>query len=89
MKKLLETLKKIKEWVAIDGLLHFLVCYVIIVSLTPLIGWWALLVTILAALGKEAWDYFIQKDNNKEQVVHDLICDGVGLVLAYCTMLVW
>ena len=89
MKKLIESLKKIKEWVAIDGLLHFLVCYAIIVSLTPLIGWWALLLAILVALCKEAWDYFVEKDNNKEQVIHDLICDGVGIIIAYCTILVW
>ena len=89
MKKLFESLKKIKEWVATDGLLHFLVCYALIVALTPIWGWWTLLVTILVALGKEAWDYFVQKDNNKEQVVHDLICDGVGIVAAYLTILVW
>ena len=89
MKKLFETLKKIKEWVATDGLLHFLVCYALMVALTPIIGWWALLVTILAALCKEDYDYFVEKDNNKEQVVHDLICDGVGIVMAYLTILVW
>ena len=89
MKKLLESLKKIKEWVATDGLLHFLVCYALIVALTPIWGWWTLLVTILVALGKEAWDFFVEKDNNKEQVVHDLICDGIGIVLAFCTILVW
>ena len=89
MKKLFETLKKIKEWVATDGLLHFLVCYALMVALTPIAGWWALPVTILAALGKEGYDYFIQKDNNKQQVIHDLICDGAGVLCAYLTMLLW
>ena len=89
MKKLFETLKKIKEWVATDGLLHFLVCYALMVALTPIIGWWALLVTIFAALGKEGYDYFVEKDNNKEQVIHDLMCDCAGIILAYCTILVW
>ena len=89
MKKLFESLKKIKEWVATDGLLHFLVCYALMVALTPIIGWWALLVTILSALGKEGYDYFVEKDNNKEQVIHDLICDVVGMGCALVVVLVW
>ena len=89
MKKLLESIKKIKEWVATDGLLHFLVCYAMVLSLTPIIGFYALIPTIIAALGKEGYDYHIRKSNNREQVVHDLICDAAGIVAAYATMLVW
>lgn len=85
----MERIKKIIKWIATDGLLHFLVCYALMVALTPITGWWALLVTALAALSKEAWDYFVEKDNNKEQVIHDLICDGAGIVAAYITMLIW
>ena len=85
----MERIKNIIKWIATDGLLHFLVCYALILSLTPLIGFYALIPTIIAALGKEGYDFHIQKDNNREQVVHDLICDGAGIVAAYATMLVW
>lgn len=89
MKKLLESIKKIKEWVATDGLLHFLMCYAMVLSLTPIIGFYALIPTIIAALGKEGYDYHVKKSNTREQVIHDLICDLAGIVAAYITMLVW
>lgn len=85
----MEKIKNIIKWIAADGLLHFLVCYALILSLTPIIGFYALIPTIIAALGKEGYDYHIRKSNNREQVVHDLICDGAGIVAAYATMLVW
>lgn len=89
MKKLFESIKKIKEWVATDGLLHFLVCYAMILALTPIIGFYALIPTTIVAAAKEGYDFFIQKDNDKPQVIHDLICDGAGIILAYLTMLLW
>ena len=85
----MEKLKNIIKWIGTDGLLHFLVCYAMVLSLTPIIGFYALIPTIIAALGKEGYDYHIRKSNNKEQVVHDLICDAAGIVAAYATMLVW
>ena len=72
-----------------DGLLHFLVCYTIMLTLAPFIGWWALIPVIVAALAKEAYDLFIQKDNDKDAVIHDLICDAVGLMLASVVMAVY
>jgi hypothetical protein len=82
-----ELINKITKWVGTDGLLHFLVCYAMMLTLTPCIGlWWAMLATIIVAFSKEAWDYFKEKDNNKEQVLHDLICNGVGIVTA---IIVW
>ena len=85
----MERIKNIIKWIAADGLLHFLVCYAMMLALSPIVGWWALLVALVSALAKEAWDYFVEKDNNKEQVIHDLICDAVGIVAAYITLLVW
>lgn len=89
MKKQIEILKKIKEWIGTDGLLHFLICYAMVIALSPIIGWWAILPTTIIAAAKEGYDFFIQKDNNKPQVIHDLICDGAGIVLACLTMLLW
>lgn len=87
---MLSKLKSIIKWVGTDGLLHFLVCYAIMLTLTPIIGvWWTLLTTAIIALSKEAWDYFYQKDNNKEQVIHDLILDACGILFALITMLIW
>ena len=85
----MERIKNIIKWIAADGLLHFLVCYAMTLALTPLIGFYALIPTTIAALGKEGYDYHIRKSNNREQVVHDLICDGAGIAAAYITMLIW
>ena len=85
----MEKLKNIIKWIGTDGLLHFLVCYAMMLALTPIIGWWALIPTAIVAAAKEGYDFHIRKSNNKQQVVHDLICDLAGIVAAYVTMLVW
>lgn len=83
-------IKNAIKWVGTDGLLHFLSCYAMTLALTPIIGiWWTLLTTTLIALAKEAWDYFYQKDNNKNAVLHDLILDACGILVALITMLIW
>lgn len=87
---MLEKIKSIAKWVGTDGLLHFLVCFAMMLALTPIIGIWMTLgATVLASVLKEAWDYLIQKDNDKTQVLHDIICDACGIILAVLTMLVW
>ena len=79
----METIKKMLKWVGIDGLLHFLVCYAMMLTLAPMIGLaWAVLATTGVAVLKEVWDFCIQKDNDAEQVLHDLLCDIVGIVIA-------
>ena len=60
----MEKLKNIIKWIATDGLLHFLVCYAMMVSLTPLIGFYALIPTTIVAAAKEAYDFHIRKTNN-------------------------
>jgi hypothetical protein len=84
-----QTLKNVINWVSTDGLLHFLICYVITMTFTPIIGWWTLLVAIIPALLKEGIDYYVRKSNTPKQVIHDLICDGAGIVVAYIMMLFW
>ena len=85
----MEKLKNIIKWIGVDGLLHFLICYAMMLALSPVMGWWALLLTATVAAAKEGYDYHVQKDNDKPQVVHDLICDAAGIVCAYLTMLLW
>lgn len=85
----MEKIKNFFRWVGTDGLLHFLVCYAMMLALSPVIGFYALIPTAIVAAAKEGYDYHIQKDNNREQVVHDLICDAAGIAAAYATMAIW
>lgn len=86
----MEKIKEIINWVGTDGLLHLLVCWLLILVITPMNGIWvAVLTAILLSLGKEAWDMLIQKDNDKVQAIHDLICDGVGIVSGLLTIMLW
>ena len=85
----MEKIKNAIKWIGVDGLLHFLVCYALMLALTPIIGWYALIPTAIVAAGKEGYDFHIQKSNNKQQVVHDLICDAAGVASAYATMAIW
>ena len=89
MKKLFETFKKIKEWVATDGLLHFLVCYAIMLTCEPVVGiWWAKAITAAFAIGKEVIDCLRYK-NTWKMMSHDFICDLAGMLTADVTIFVW
>lgn len=73
--------QKVKEWVGVDGLLHFLCCYCITITF-GLINWWIGVITSAAAgVSKEMYDYFIKK-SSASNIHHDLICDGVGILLS-------
>lgn len=86
----METIKKMLKWVGIDGLLHFLVCYAMMLTLAPMIGLaWAVLATTGVAVLKEVWDFCIQKDNDAEQVLHDVILDSTGILIALITISFW
>lgn len=86
----MEKIKNICKWVGYDGLLHILCVFAILMVFIPIIGlWWSIGLATIASAFKEAFDVFVQKDNNKEQVIHDVICDGVGLLIALATMIMW
>lgn len=86
---MIDKMKKLFAWVGIDGLLHILTCYAMMLALTPIIGFGiASYVTALAAALKEAYDYFVQKDNDVIAVGHDFACDGIGYILACLTILI-
>lgn len=80
-------MKSIFKWIATDGLLHFLVCYSLMVAFFPIVGWWNFAVVISLALLKEGVDYYIEKDNDIKAVAHDLIMDAVGIMSAFATLL--
>ena len=86
----MEKLKTICKWVGVDGLLHFLVCYGMMLAFTPIVGvWWAIFSVTLASLVKEAIDFFIQEDNDRDAAWHDFICDWAGILAAIITMAIW
>jgi hypothetical protein len=83
-------IKEILNWVAVDGLLHLLVCFAMMLALTPVVVeiWWAIAATASVAVAKEVFDALCGR-NTWSQMAHDFICDGVGLLLAACTVFVW
>lgn len=77
--KILSTLK---DKIRIDGLLHFLVCYALTLTLIPFVGMLISSILILClGLGKEIYDYIDYKPTFKE-MGHDILCDIVGIVIA-------
>ena len=86
----MKTLKNIYQWIASDGLLHILMSMVVVLCLQPLVGTiLAVCVAVLLGAGKEIYDGAIQKDNNGEQILHDVVCDVVGIILAIIVVSVW
>ena len=78
----MKTFDKIAKWIAVDGLLHFLVCYAIMLTLAPFIGiGWSAFSTVVIAVVKEVYDIMV-KDATDDMVTHDLICDVCGIVMA-------
>ena len=85
----MEKLRNIMKWVGVDGLLHFLACYACMLTFMPMVGlWWAEASTLALAIGKEVYDA-LRGANNKEQMLHDFVCDAAGLAAATCTIFVW
>ena len=82
-------INKVYSWIRIDGLLHILTCFSIHLSYAPININLARGIVLLAAIGKECYDYFIQKDNTLKEVGHDVICDIIGIVIAELTVLIW
>lgn len=73
---------KLKNFVRVDGLLHLLVCYCLIVTAALVPGGLlaGIIVAVAASLFKESYDITVKK-NPKKDSVHDLICDAVGVLL--------
>ena len=85
---MMKKLKEILYWVAIDGLLHFLVCYAVMLSLIPIIGiGLSVVTTISIAVLKEVYDS-LRGTNTLPQMYHDFICDAVGILLALLMQLI-
>lgn len=87
----MQMLKNIYQWIASDGLLHILMSMAIMLCLQPLVGTLiSVCITLIIGLLKEFYDGVVQKDNNREQILHDVVCDVVGIVMAICVIyLIW
>lgn len=85
----MEKIKNFIKWVANDGLQHIETISLVFLVFIPIIGfWWATLVAVLAGLGREVIQ-FLRGENTKEQVHHDMICNGIGLLLGYMVVFAW
>lgn len=83
-------MKKLFSWIATDGLLHIVVSMAIMLCLQPLVGTLiSVCITLTIGLLKEFYDGVVQKDNNGEQVMHDVVCDVVGIVMGLIVVSIW
>ena len=66
-----------------DKLLHISFSYAITLTGFVLFHnlFFAILIGIIFSIVKEIWDYVIKKQDVKERT-KDLICDGLGIILA-------
>lgn len=76
---------KIKAYVGVDGLLHFLICYAIVVTF-GLLDWIpGVFVALFLSIVKECFDYSY-RDKTKPwdywHTFHDLLFDLLGILLA-------
>lgn len=87
MKKILELIKGLYNWLNTDGLLHISITSMIITFSFPLIMWWSVGLAVLVGLAKEAYDILAKKSDPKLSI-HDLICDCIGIVMTAILILV-
>lgn len=74
----------IKNFVQLDGLLHFLACAIIVFTCFPLLDdiGNAVIVATVVALTKEYIDIFITRSNNWKQSLKDVVFDALGIIYA-------
>lgn len=87
MKKILELIKGLYNWLNTDGLLHISFTSMIITFSYPLIRWWSVGLVVLVGLAKEVYDILI-KNTDPKLSIHDLICDCIGIIMMVILLLV-
>ena len=87
MKKILELIKGLYNWLNTDGLLHISFTSMIITFSFPIIRWWSVVFAVLVGLAKEAYDILVKKTDPKLSI-HDLICDCIGIIMTVILILV-
>lgn len=76
--------KSIKNFVQLDGVLHFLACAVIVFTFAPILDniGNAVIVATVVALAKEYLDILIKRVNTLKQSLKDILFDAFGIVYA-------
>ena len=87
MKKILELLKGLYNWLNTDGLLHISFTSMVITFSFPLIKWWSVGLAVLVGIAKESYDILVKKSDPKLSI-HDIICDCIGIIMTVILMLV-
>lgn len=74
----------IKNFVQLDGILHFLACAIIIFTFFPILDniGNAVIVATVVALAKEYLDMFILGTNSWKQSLKDILFDAIGVIYA-------
>ncbi len=73
--------KSIKNFVALDGVLHFFACAVIVFTFAPILDniGNAVIVATVVALAKEYLDILIKRVNTFKQSLKDVLFDALGV----------
>lgn len=80
----MKIIKSIKNFVGLDGVLHFLACAVIVFTFAPILDniGNAVIVATVVALAKEYLDILIKRVNTLKQSLKDILFDAFGIVYA-------
>lgn len=90
MKFLKNLITTIKNFIQLDGLLHFLSCAVIVFTFTPILDniGNAVIVATVVALTKEYIDMLILRTNTWKQSLKDILFDALGIIYAVLICLI-
>ena len=78
---MIKIFKSIKNFVGLDGVLHFLACAVIMFTFFPILDniGNAVIVATVVALAKEYFDILIKRVNTLKQSLKDILFDALGV----------
>ncbi len=86
MKKFIEFLKRAKNWVRTDGLLHILVSAILCVFLGWIRPLWIIPIVVIAiGIAKEVYDRVSGKGMAEW---HDVFCDLIGVAVGMIALLI-
>ncbi|MEE0267858.1 MAG: hypothetical protein UD103_07775 [Bacteroidales bacterium] len=78
---MMKIFKFLKNFVGLDGVLHFFVCAVIVFTFFPILDniGNAVIVATVVALAKEYFDILIKRANTLKQSLKDILFDALGV----------
>lgn len=86
MKKVLEKIKLIMSFIALDGLVHIETSALIVLLCPKCIGLWSIVIALVCGIAKELYDIFYKK-SLPALSIKDFVCDVVGAVLGFLILL--